>query len=140
MIEHRYRHRVRYRECDPMGVVYHTHFVDHFEAARTEALRAHGLAYRELEEAGIIMPVVELNVRFLRPAYYDDLIEVHVRFPHPPSVRVTTEYTVRRLEPQRDEAALATGTVVLCFLDRERGRPMLAPEQVQKVFAGHYDS
>jgi acyl-CoA thioester hydrolase len=138
MIEHRYLHRVRYRECDPMRVVYHTHFVDHFEAARTEALRAHGLAYRELEEAGIIMPVVELNVRFLRPAYYDDLIEVHVRFPHPPSVRVTTEYTVRRLEPRPEESPLATGVVVLCFIDAARQRPIAAPERVHEVFAGHY--
>ena len=51
--EHTYRHRVRYRECDPMGVVYHTHYLDYFEEARTEALRSFGLAYRELEESGL---------------------------------------------------------------------------------------
>jgi len=59
-----YEHRVRYRECDPMGVVYHTHFVDYFEAARTEALREMGLAYKALEDRGVMMPVVDLGVQF----------------------------------------------------------------------------
>ena len=58
MIRYVYRHRVRYRECDPMGVVYHTHYADYFEAARTEALREIGLAYKTLEEAGVQMPVI----------------------------------------------------------------------------------
>ena len=56
---HRHTHRVRYRECDPMGVVYHAHYLDYFEAARTEALRAWGLPYKALEDAGVQMPVVE---------------------------------------------------------------------------------
>lgn len=134
MIEHRYHHRVRYRECDPMGVVYHAHYVDHFEAARTEALRLHGLPYRELEESGIVMPVVELNVRYHRSAYYDDLLEIHVRFPEPPGVRIRAEYAVRRLEPEADDAPLVTGTVVLCFVDRQRGRPVRAPQRLLDVF------
>ena len=71
-----HRHRVRYRECDPMGVVYHAHVVDWFEAARTEALREAGLPYRELEESGIIMPVVGLEVAYRSSVYYDDLVEV----------------------------------------------------------------
>jgi acyl-CoA thioester hydrolase len=135
MLEHRYVHRVRYRECDPMGVVYHAHYVDHFEAARTEALRSHGLPYRALEEAGVIMPVVELSVHYHRPARYDDLIEVHVAFPEPPTSRVTAQYVIRRLEPSPDEAPLVTGTVVLCFVDGERRRPVRAPASLQEVFA-----
>src|SRR5690554_6882125 len=109
-----YRHRVRYRECDPMSVVYHTHYVDYFEAARTEALREHGLPYKTLEDAGIIMPVVELSVRYFLPAHYDDLLEILVRFPEPPSVRIRAEYEVRRAG---EEPLLVTGTVVLCFFD-----------------------
>lgn len=134
MLSHRYRHRVRYRECDPMGVVYHAHFVDHFEYARTEALRVHGLPYRLIEESGIIMPVIDLQVRYHRSAFYDDVLEVHVDFPHMPTARVTAEYSIRRLEPTEEERPLVTGTVVLAFVDAERQRPVRAPRAILDVF------
>ena len=132
MIRFTYLHRVRYRECDPMGVVYHAHYLDYFEAARTEALRAHGLAYRALEEAGVRMPVVEATVRYHGPARYDDVLEVEAAFPEPPGVRVAVDYRVRR---QGEPAVLVTGRVVLCFIDAARGRPILAPEPVRALFA-----
>ena len=86
-----YRHRVRYRECDPMGVVYHAHVLDWFEAARTEALRAAGLPYRQLEEDGVVMPVVEVAVRYHASVRYDDLVEVEAAFPSV-GARVPVEY------------------------------------------------
>jgi acyl-CoA thioester hydrolase len=131
MVEYVYHHRVRYRECDPMEVVYHAHYVDYFEAARTEALRAQGLPYKALEDAGIIMPVVELNVRYLRPAHYDDELEVTVRFPEVPNVRVITDYEVRRAG---EDPLLVTGRVTLCFFDTARRRPVRAPQQLLDVF------
>jgi acyl-CoA thioester hydrolase len=118
-----------------MGVVYHAHYVDYFEAARTEALRVHGLPYRALEESGVVMPVVDLNVRYHRSAYYDDLLDVHVRFPELPSVRIRAEYAVYRIEPEAEDTPIVTGTVVLCFVDRQRGRPIRAPETVLDAFA-----
>ena len=127
-----YRHRVRYRECDPMGVVYHTHYLDYFEAGRTEALRDLGVRYRDLEESGIIMPVVEANVRYQAPAHYDDVIVVDVIFDEPPSVRVPIEYTVRR---KGESDTLAEGHTTLCFMDAERRRPTRAPEAVREAFA-----
>lgn len=132
MIRYTHLHRVRYRECDPMGVVYHAHYLDYFEAARTEALRAHGLPYRALEEAGVVMPVVEASVRYHAPARYDDLLEIETAFLDPPGVRVPIDYRVRR---QGEAAVLVTGRVVLCFLDAARGRPIPAPERVRAVFA-----
>ena len=132
MIEHVYRHRVRYRECDPMSVVYHAHYVDYFEAARTEALRARGFPYKKLEDAGIIMPVVDLHVHYHQPARYDDLLDIKVWFPEPPSVRIRAEYEVRR---SGEDALLASGTVVLCFFDTERRRPIRAPQPLLDVFA-----
>ncbi|GIV61581.1 acyl-CoA thioesterase [Rhodocaloribacter litoris] len=133
MLVHRYRHRVRYRECDPMGLVYHTHYLDYFEAARTEALREMGLAYRELEAAGIVMPVVELAVQYRAPARYDDLLEITSRFAGGvPRVRVRIDYEVRRAgEPD----LLVTGHVTLCFFDTARQRPVPAPAAVTEVFA-----
>lgn len=133
MIEHIYTHRVRYREVDPMGLVYHTHYVDYFEAARTEFLRDMGLAYKDLEDSGIIMPVVDLAVHYKRPAHYDDLLEILTRVREMPETRVRIEYEVRRAGI---DAILVTGHVTLCFVDPRRSRPIRAPERFRRLFAG----
>jgi acyl-CoA thioester hydrolase len=114
-----------------MGVVYHTHYLDYFEAARTEALRDLGVRYRDLEASGIIMPVVEANVQYKGPAHYDDVIVVTVTFAERPSVRVPIEYTVRRAD---EENVIATGHTTLCFMDAERRRPIPAPDAVTAAF------
>ena len=126
-----YRHRVRYRECDPMGVVYHAHVLDWFEAARTEMLRDAGLAYKALEESGVIMPVVEATVRYHAPARYDDVVEVETTLPATAETRVPIDYVVRR---EGEPKALMTGRVTLCFVDAARGRPTSPPEQVVTLF------
>ncbi len=127
----RYRHRVRYRECDPMGVVYHAHVLDWFEAARTEALRDAGLPYRQLEASGVIMPVVELAVRYHGSVLYDDEVEVEATFASV-GVRVPIDYAVRRVG---EDAVLVSGRVTLCFVDRERGRPVGPPDVVRAALA-----
>lgn len=131
MIEYVHLHRVRYREVDPMGIVYHTHYADYFEAARTEMLRQMGLAYKQIEEAGIIMPVVSLEINYHRPAYYDDLLEVVARVEDLPSMRVHIDNVVRR---QGETNVLTSGRVTLCFVDRERNRPVRAPEKFLDLF------
>jgi len=131
MLRHVYHRRVRYREADPMGFAYHTHYVDYFEEARTEALRAIGLPYKSIEDAGVIMPVVEVSVRYRASAYYDDLLEIETVFEALPRVRVPIAYTVRRAG---EEAVLATGRVVLCFVDVKRNRPIPAPPAVADAF------
>ena len=130
MLSYVHRHRVRYRECDPMGVVYHAHVVDWFEAARTEALREAGLPYRELEESGVIMPVVDLSAKYHASVFYDDLVEVEASFPSV-GVRLPVDYAVRRAG---EEKVLISGRVTLCFVDRERGRPVAPPDRVRAVF------
>lgn len=131
MYSYTYRHRVRYRECDPMGIVYHAHYVDYFEYARTEALREMGLAYKTLEDSGVIMPVVDLSVQYKRPAAYDDVLEITASFNEVPRVRVPIDYTVHRVA---DETLLVTGRVTLCFVDRTRNRPMPAPDAIRSLF------
>lgn len=131
MVSYTYRHRVRYRECDPMSVVYHTHYLDYFEAARTEALREMGLAYKELEEAGIIMPVIDLALQYKRPAHYDDLLEITASFDEVPRMRVRIDYEVRR---SGEAEILTQGHVTLCFFDVAQGRPRPAPPQITELF------
>lgn len=126
-----YRHRVRYRECDPMGVVYHAHYLDWFEAARTEALRSAGLPYADLEAAGVVMPVVEASLTYHGSARYDDVVEVEATFPELPRVRATVDYAVHR---EGESAVLVSGRVVLCFVDTARGRPVAAPALVVEAF------
>ena len=68
--------RVRYAETDQMNVVYHGNYAQYFEVARVEAIRELGLSYKDMEAMGIIMPLVELHVKYLRPAHYDDLLTI----------------------------------------------------------------
>ena len=68
--------RVRYGETDQMGYLYYGNYALYYEVGRAEAIRSLGFTYAELEKQGIIMPVAELNVKYLRPVYYDDLITI----------------------------------------------------------------
>ena len=127
-----HEHRVRYRECDPMGIVYHTHYVDYFEVARTEALRSQGITYKSVEDGGMYLLVLDLAVKYSSPARYDDLLEIQCNVSVSDSrVRILFEYTVRR---KGEEKILVTGHVQLCFFDRERGRPVAAPESLLERF------
>lgn len=131
MFSYTYHHRVRYRECDPMNLVYHTHYVDYFEYARTEALRHLGISYRALEESGVIMPVIDLAVKYRVPAFYDDLLHVTARFAEHPGIRVPIDYEISRAG---SADLLVTGRVTLCFVDRKRNRPIPAPPAIRDLF------
>lgn len=115
-----------------MNVVYHTHYLDYFEASRTEALRDLGIRYRDIESSGVIMPVVNVKVDYHRPARYDDLLHVDAHFPSLPSVRVPIEYTVCRAGT---DTPLVTGHTDLCFMDAERRRPIRIPDAIRDAFA-----
>lgn len=114
-----------------MSVVYHSHYIDYFEAARTEALREFGITYREIEESGVYMPVIEATVKYRKPAYYDDLLEIKVSIPEAPDFRIGIDYEVYREEGKRRGELVATGRVELCFFDRENERLTRAPEKLK---------
>jgi acyl-CoA thioester hydrolase len=115
-----------------MGVVYHVHFLDYFEYARTEALRQMGVAYRDIELSGVIMPVVDVAVQYKRPAMYDDLLEITTEFQDEiPKARVRIRYEVHR-QPERQ--LVAVGSVTLCFLDAVKRRPVAAPARIVDAF------
>lgn len=126
-----YERRVRYYECDPMGVVYHAYYVNYFEEARTEGFRLLGLPYKEIEDAGIQMPVVDLSVEYKRSAHYDDVLQIRTTVPAVPGARFNVDYEVCRAG---ETEILTTGHVTLCFLDVKRGRPVAAPERIRTLF------
>jgi len=124
---YRYSHtlRSRYSETDRMGYVYYGNYLTYFEAARTELIRSLGMSYRELEDSGYMLPVVESSVKYKAPLLYDDLITIDACLFELPKIKLKTWYEIYT---ERQEAPHATGKVVLCFVDRENRRPCNAPD------------
>jgi acyl-CoA thioester hydrolase len=116
MIRSRASVTVRYAETDMMGVVYHANYLPWFEIGRTTLLKELGISYRDLETDGFRLPVLEVSARYLRPARYDDTLEVTTVLKERPLVRIRLEYEVRR-----GDELLATGTTVHAFVDLQGG-------------------
>jgi len=107
--------RVRYAETDQMNVVYYGNYAQYFEIGRVESMRAIGFTYKRMEDEGVIMPVVELHTRFLRPATYDDLLTIQTQ------IRVLpTSYHIEFFQDvfNEDNKLLASVSVVLYFLKK----------------------
>ena len=121
--------RVEYHHTDQMGIVHHSNYVKFFEVARTEWLRAAGLTYAEMERRGVMMPIVEVQVKYRQPAYYDELITVRAEVCEKPMARMTFRYEVRG-EDGRD---IASGLTTLGFIDKETRRPQRAPQWLMEV-------
>ncbi|SRR5579871_4604242 len=123
--------RVRYAETDQMNVVYYGNYAQYFEVARAESIRQLGFTYKEMEAMGIVMPVVEMHTRFLRPAHYDDLLTVKTILKELPlNHRIEFHHEVYN---EKDKL-LATGKVVLYFMDMKKMQKTTMPEQfVEKI-------
>ena len=115
--------RVRYAEADRMGYVYYGNYAMYFESARTEMLRSLGFSYREWEDNGIILPVRELQIRYLAPAFYDDLLTIRTIIKEKPDVRITFHHEVYNEKGEKT----CTGILVLVFVNAETRRPTHAP-------------
>ena len=114
--------RVRYPECDPMGVAHHTAYPVWFEMGRTELCRESlGLSYRDLEARGIMLAVTRLEVRYAAPARYDDVLRLQTGLSRATKVKLEHEYRLTR-----DDILLSTGTTTVACLDRQ-GKPQLLP-------------
>lgn len=112
--------RVRYAETDAMAIAHHSSYVIWMEAGRTEFMRAFGFTYRELEQMGVVMPVLEVNVRYRFPAVYDDEVRVSTWVGELSRTRIKLAYSIVRLP---DERLLAEGTSLHTFTGRD-GRPI----------------
>ncbi|GAB6138228.1 acyl-CoA thioesterase [Halanaerobaculum tunisiense] len=114
MAEYTHQLRVRYCETDQMGVVHHANYLHWLEVARTEYLRQQGVSYSQLEEAGVLLPVSEVNCNYHRPAQYDDLITIIVKIKKLKRVTITFEYQV-----YNEEELLVTATTVHPFVNHD---------------------
>lgn len=114
--------RVRYAETDRMGLLHHAMYAVYFEQARTEMLRARGISYRDIEDSGHLLVIVEMACRFRRPARYDDVLTVRTTV-----VKVTHVKIMHTYEVLHEGKLLAEGSSTLACVDLQ-GRPQALPE------------
>jgi acyl-CoA thioester hydrolase len=123
------QYRVCYADTDQMGVVYYANYFMLFERARTELLRLNGLSYKEIEEQGFMLPVLDAHAKYHRPARYDDLLDVTARVVEFDGLKLKTACEVKR-----DGVLLVDGDVTLVFLNAKTGRPSRPPENIRQIF------
>lgn len=109
--------RVRYAETDAMGIVYHSNYYVWFEVGRGDFLRRFDMSYKQMEEMGIILPVVESHCRYRIPAQYDDLLTIRTQVKELGAVKLSFQYQVIR---DLDNTLLAEGETVHAFTDKTK--------------------
>ena len=123
--------RVRYAETDQMGYVYYGNYLQYYEVGRVEALRQLGTSYKKIEEQGIMLPVYECSLRYIKPALYDDLLLIKTTIKDMPKVRISFDYEVYN----QNNVLLNTGHTKLAFVNKKTDKPCLAPNAFLKEIA-----
>ena len=128
--------RVRYAETDQMNVVYHGNYAQYFEVARAESIRHLGFTYKDMEAMGIIMPLVELHTKFLRPAHYDDLLTIRTTLKElPTDPRIEFHYEVFNEQGK----LLTIGRTVLYFIEAGTKVKTTMPKALLDKLAGYFN-
>ena len=123
-----HEHRVTYAETDRMGFVYYANYLVYFEIGRTEYIRSSGMTYKQLEDMGYMLPVLEASCKYLKPAKYDDILTIRTKVADFKGIRLGFSYEILR-----DGIKLVEGTTNHAFVDTE-GRPKkLSPEIQEKI-------
>lgn len=123
--------RVRYAETDQMGVVYHGNYAQYLEMGRVEWLRRFGISYKSMEEKGVMLPVISLQMNFKKSAVYDDLLTVETKLKKTPSVKIAFDFQIFN----EAEELLVEAEVVLAFMDMKTQRPIKCPDYVLRAIS-----
>ncbi|MBA3901475.1 MAG: acyl-CoA thioesterase [Bacteroidetes bacterium] len=115
--------RVRYAETDRMGFVYYGNYATYYEVGRVEALRKLGLSYKDMEDKGVMLPVLEFTIKYFKPAFYDDELIIKTTIEELPTARI-----IFKNEVFKDGKLLNIGKVTLVFVNTASHRPTQAPE------------
>lgn len=119
-----------------MAYVYYGNYSFYFETGRVEALRSLGLSYKSMEDKlGVFMPVMNMNVRYLRPCYYDELLILETTILHLPER--TIEFETKIFKEQNELAN--QGKVTLCFVDIKTKKRVNAPEVIVDKLKSYFD-
>lgn len=127
--------RVRYGETDQMGFVYYGNYALYFEQARTEMLRKVGFTYKEMEEMGIMLPVVQMNTRFKQSAKYDDLINIKSYLKEKPNRKIVFFHEIYNEE----NILLNKSEITLVFMNKE-GKVISCPAEIVNALNKHVRS
>ncbi len=122
--------RVRYGETDQMGYCYYGNYAQYFEVGRVEALRSLGMSYKALEEQGVMLPVSEFSVKYLSPAFYDDLLTVKTEITAIKGARI---YFTYELSNEKGNI-ISKAETTLVFVDKTTMRPTQAPVNFTALF------
>jgi len=127
MITHETTVRVRYADTDQMGYVYHARYLEYLEVGRTDLVRHLGLPYASVEERGILMPVIDISIKYKQPAFYDEVLRVRTTVPEMPRASFPFQYEIFNEKNQ----LVLTANLRLAFIDKERNRPVRIPDFIR---------
>jgi len=127
--------RVRYGETDQMGYVYYGNYAMYYEVARVESLRQLGLSYKELEDMGVMLPVLENKSKFLSAALYDDLLRIVTTIREKPGVRIKFEYEIFN----EADKLIHQGETLLVFVDKKNGKPCRPPKVFEQILEPYFE-
>ena len=127
--------RVRYGETDQMGYLYYGHYAQYFEVGRAETIRSLGISYKEMEtDLGIMMPVMSLQMRYVRPALYDELLTIRTTLRQLPESTMTFHHEIFN----EKKKLVNGGSVKLCFVDMKSGKTVAPPQYLLDKLAPYF--
>ena len=126
--------RVRYAETDKMGYVYYGNYMQYYEVGRVEALRSLGSSYKDMEDSGVMLPLFSCDIKYIKPAVYDDLLIIKTIIKELPTAKISFDYEIYN---QKNEL-INTATTSLVFINMTTNKPCAAPvsfiEKIKKFF------
>jgi len=135
MYTHSTKVRVRYGETDQMGYVYYGNYAEYYEVARVEMLRSLGMDYASMESNGVMLPVLELNCKYIKPALYDQEITIKTTIQDLPGVRIHFKYELFN----DAQELINVGNTTLVFVDMVKNRPCSPPENFLEKLRGYFN-
>jgi acyl-CoA thioester hydrolase len=120
--------RVRYAETDRMGYVYYGNYAGYYEVGRVEALRSLGMSYREMEDSGIMLPVLTYHIKYFKPSFYDDLLTIQTIIPEIPTTRIKFQYKMFNTQG----TLLNEGETYPCFCEYQNRKAMPCSSRIYR--------
>ena len=133
MFEHQIKFRVLYSDTDKMGYMYYGQYAKYLEMGRVEALRSLGLSYKSMEDAGVMLPVLDLKLKYLKPLFYDDEVTITTKVCDMPGTRIYFEYELKN--PEGELTTLAETTLVSIDVN---GKPCMIPENFKSKIKTYF--
>lgn len=134
MYTHTHQIRVRYADTDQMGYVYYGNYAHYYEEARSEAIRSLGMPYKEMEQGGLMLPITRMNIKYIQPAFYDELLSIKTKVTEMPSRFIKFEYEVYN----EKGVLINEGETQLVFIDAATRKLAHAPKALTDKLAAYF--